>query len=37
MAPRGMINLSLAVTDDQLKQALAALDDTLSDLGERLR
>ena len=36
MAPRGMINLSLAVTDDQLKQALAALDDTLSELAGRL-
>lgn len=31
-APRGMINLSLAVTDDQLATALEALDDTLVEL-----
>ena len=36
-APRGMINLSLAVTDAQLTTALAALDDTLSALASRLR
>jgi glutamate-1-semialdehyde 2,1-aminomutase len=36
-APRGMINLSLAVTDAQLTTALAALDDTLSELASRLR
>jgi glutamate-1-semialdehyde 2,1-aminomutase len=33
MAPRGMINLSLAVTDAQLTTALDALDDTLSELA----
>ena len=36
-APRGMINLSLAVTDAQLTTGLAALDDTLSELASRLR
>ena len=36
-APRGMINLSRAVTDAQLTTALAALDDTLSELASRLR
>jgi glutamate-1-semialdehyde 2,1-aminomutase len=36
MAPRGMINLSLAVTDEQLKTALDALDDTLSELADSL-
>jgi glutamate-1-semialdehyde 2,1-aminomutase len=35
-APRGMINLSLPLTDAQLDAALAALDETLSDLGARL-
>ena len=35
-ASRGMINLSLPVTDEQLSFALAALDETLADLGERL-
>jgi glutamate-1-semialdehyde 2,1-aminomutase len=33
IAPRGMINLSLAVTDAQLARALDALDDTLSELA----
>ena len=33
-APRGMINLSLPLTDDQLSQFLDALDDTLTDLGQ---
>jgi glutamate-1-semialdehyde 2,1-aminomutase len=32
-APRGMVNLSLPLTDAQLDRALAALDDTLSELG----
>ena len=36
VAPRGMINLSLAVTDAQLRTALEALDDTLSDLSRSL-
>ncbi|HKH30762.1 MAG TPA: aminotransferase class III-fold pyridoxal phosphate-dependent enzyme [Gaiellaceae bacterium] len=36
-APRGMINLSLAVTDAQLTTALDALDDTLSELASRMR
>jgi glutamate-1-semialdehyde 2,1-aminomutase len=35
-APRGMINLSLAVTDAQLTTALEALDDTLSELSRQL-
>jgi glutamate-1-semialdehyde 2,1-aminomutase len=35
-APRGMINLSLAVTDAQSTTALEALDNTLSDLSRRL-
>jgi glutamate-1-semialdehyde 2,1-aminomutase len=35
-APRGMINLSLAVTDAQLTTAREALDDALSDLSRRL-
>jgi len=35
-APRGMINLSLAVTDAQLATALDALDDTLSEFRSRL-
>jgi glutamate-1-semialdehyde 2,1-aminomutase len=35
-AARGMINLSLALTDEQLAAALDALDDTLADLTERL-
>ncbi len=33
-APRGMINLSLPLADDQLAAALAALDDTLAELGQ---
>jgi glutamate-1-semialdehyde 2,1-aminomutase len=32
-APRGMINLSLPLTDDQLAAALAALDETLAAIG----
>ena len=32
-APRGMVNLSLPLTDDQLAVALSALDDTLAELG----
>jgi glutamate-1-semialdehyde 2,1-aminomutase len=32
-APRGMMNLSLPLTDAQLEAALAALDDTLSELS----
>ena len=32
-APRGMINLSLPLTDDQLAVALAALDEALADLS----
>ena len=32
-APRGMVNLSLPLTDEQLAAALAALDDTLDELG----
>jgi glutamate-1-semialdehyde 2,1-aminomutase len=35
-APRGMINLSLTVTDSQLRTALDALDDTLAELATRL-
>ena len=35
MAPRGMINLSLPLTDEQLATALAALDDTLAELAQR--
>jgi glutamate-1-semialdehyde 2,1-aminomutase len=35
-APRGMMNLSLPLTDAQLDAALAALDDTLSELSVRL-
>jgi glutamate-1-semialdehyde 2,1-aminomutase len=35
-APRGMVNLSLPLTDDQLESALEALDDTLAELGRRL-
>ena len=35
-AARGMVNLSLPVTDEQLAFALEALDDTLADLAERL-
>jgi glutamate-1-semialdehyde 2,1-aminomutase len=34
-APRGMINLSLPLTDAQLNTALVALDETLTDLGTR--
>ena len=33
-APRGMVNLSLPLTDDQLADALAALDDTLAELAQ---
>jgi glutamate-1-semialdehyde 2,1-aminomutase len=36
-APRGMINLSLPLTDEQLASALAALDDTLAELAAQLR
>lgn len=36
-APRGMVNLSLPLTDLQLDAALAALDDTLAELGRRVR
>ena len=35
-APRGMINLSLPLTDAQLGAALAALDDTLTELDARV-
>jgi glutamate-1-semialdehyde aminotransferase len=35
-APRGMVNMSLPLTDAQLEAALAALDDTLSELSARL-
>ena len=35
-APRGMVNLSLPLTDAQLDEALAALDDTLADLAARI-
>ena len=35
-APRGMINLSVPLTDDQLRAALAALDDTLAELSDAL-
>jgi glutamate-1-semialdehyde 2,1-aminomutase len=35
-APRGMINLSLPLTDAQLEAALSALDDALAELGARL-
>ena len=33
-APRGMINMSLPLTDEQLQTALAALDDTLAELAQ---
>ncbi|MEJ7721603.1 MAG: hypothetical protein WKF58_14735 [Ilumatobacteraceae bacterium] len=33
-APRGMINLSLALTDDHLVQSLDALDATLTDISD---
>jgi glutamate-1-semialdehyde 2,1-aminomutase len=33
VAPRGMVNLSLPLTDDQLAAALTALDETLSELA----
>ena len=33
-AARGMINLSLPLTDDQLSTALEALDDTLAELSQ---
>ena len=36
IAPRGMINLSLPLTDGQLDTALLALDETLGDLEARL-
>jgi glutamate-1-semialdehyde aminotransferase len=32
-APRGMVNLSLPLTDDQLAAALSALDATLAELA----
>jgi glutamate-1-semialdehyde 2,1-aminomutase len=35
-APRGMVNLSLPLTDAQLEAALSALDDALAVLGARL-
>jgi glutamate-1-semialdehyde 2,1-aminomutase len=35
-APRGMVNLSLPLTDAQLDTALEALDGTLAELGGRL-
>ena len=35
-APRGMVNLSLPLTDAQLESGLAALDDLLSELGAGL-
>jgi glutamate-1-semialdehyde 2,1-aminomutase len=35
-APRGMVNLSLPLTDTQLGTALSALDDTLSELSARI-
>jgi len=35
-APRGMVNLSLPLTDAQLDEAAAALDDTLADLTARI-
>jgi glutamate-1-semialdehyde 2,1-aminomutase len=35
-APRGMVNLSLPLTDAQLDEALAALGDTLADLAARI-
>jgi glutamate-1-semialdehyde 2,1-aminomutase len=35
-APRGMVNLSLPVTDAQLEAALSALDDVLSELSSRV-
>jgi glutamate-1-semialdehyde 2,1-aminomutase len=35
-APRGMLNLSLPLTDAQLGETLAALDDTLMELDGRL-
>jgi glutamate-1-semialdehyde 2,1-aminomutase len=35
-APRGMMNLSLPLTDAQLEVALAALDDALAELSTRL-
>jgi len=34
MAPRGMINLSLPLSDEQLEAALAALDETLAELAQ---
>ena len=33
-APRGMVNMSLPLTDAQLQAALAALDDTLAELAQ---
>lgn len=33
IAPRGMMNLSLALTDDQLAHTLDAIDDTLAELA----
>jgi len=34
-APRGMVNLSLPLTDDQLGSALRALDETLAEIAAR--
>jgi hypothetical protein len=36
VAPRGMINLSLPLADDQLTAALDAVDDTLAELAGSL-
>ena len=33
-APRGMINMSLPLTDEQLQAALEALDETLAELAQ---
>ena len=33
-APRGMVNLSLPLTDEQLQASLAALEDTLAELAQ---
>jgi glutamate-1-semialdehyde aminotransferase len=35
-APRGMVNLSLSLTDAQIDEAAASLDDTLADLTSRI-
>ena len=34
IAPRGMVNLSLPLTDEQLQAGLAALEDTLAELAQ---